>query len=381
MSNDYRVRRVSSGWGKRTVEVTTPEGVYQLVHSNRGISESVVVNDTISVQKPSSSWIVPDFDFRLGSLDASVNVAMKPWMQIFGFHVIVNGRVYCEDTFAEDEDEMDECPGNVCVRCNRQLVGKGLDPKGEQHYDVSSTRTMVRMLGGLVMTVGSLAFLTFLFLNPQHVRPTDVRGTVALGFFALIGLVFFVSSFFRRRYEVVLDSVELTVFDSRQEKRLAWSEIVEIQENPQDNPLNPFQVMLDWALGGRRSQSIIDQHGDKFVVLNFVEHFVPMIEEIKRRSLPYRVTDASTAIREGRVMKYGRYALAIAGLSYGTETVPWFEIERIDIVNDTMVVFRKGGVPLAWEPYPLDAPGYRALVFLAREFQSTVKPPVSASGA
>jgi len=83
---------VNRGWLYRALEVRTPEAVYRVTYSGRGLGyESVSVNGKLVAAKASGIWFTPEFSFPLGSRQALVKVSVWAWMAIRSFELVVDG--------------------------------------------------------------------------------------------------------------------------------------------------------------------------------------------------------------------------------------------------------------------------------------------------
>src|SRR5579883_326396 len=81
-------------WLRRRLWVETPEGLFIVEYSGRGLGyESVWINDMRAPGPCTGAWFVPRFDFDLCSACAAVEVRVWPWLTIRSFHLVVAGEV------------------------------------------------------------------------------------------------------------------------------------------------------------------------------------------------------------------------------------------------------------------------------------------------
>ena len=78
----------------RSWEVVTSEGWFKVEYDGRGSGyESVLVQGEVAVKVPSLLWFAPRFEFRVGSLPASLDVRVWPWLALRSVRLTVDGRV------------------------------------------------------------------------------------------------------------------------------------------------------------------------------------------------------------------------------------------------------------------------------------------------
>nr|CAA9282853.1 hypothetical protein AVDCRST_MAG63-4078 [uncultured Armatimonadetes bacterium] len=78
----------------RSWEVVTSEGWFQVEYDGRTCGyESVLVQGEVAVSTPSLLWFVPRFEFRVGSLPASLDVRVWPWLALRSARLTIDGRV------------------------------------------------------------------------------------------------------------------------------------------------------------------------------------------------------------------------------------------------------------------------------------------------
>ncbi|HZH33667.1 MAG TPA: hypothetical protein VEX64_02445 [Pyrinomonadaceae bacterium] len=83
----------------RKLNVVTSEGVFEVIYDGNGIGyESILVDGKIAARTSSYFWYVPEFNFNLGSLSATVNVRVSLLLSIRLFSLEVEGQqLYAED--------------------------------------------------------------------------------------------------------------------------------------------------------------------------------------------------------------------------------------------------------------------------------------------
>lgn len=93
-----RVELVEKRWLYRSIKLITTGGAHNVTYYGRGEGYECVLLDGQVVSKMQSMlWYAPKFQFRLGSMDVTVNVRVWPWLTIRKFWVEVDGRsVYAE---------------------------------------------------------------------------------------------------------------------------------------------------------------------------------------------------------------------------------------------------------------------------------------------
>jgi hypothetical protein len=80
-------------WLRRTFELSLPEGRCLLYYEGQGTGfESVSVDGKV-VAKGTHWWIVPFFDFPIGSHNGRIEVRLWPWLTIRSFALAVDGEV------------------------------------------------------------------------------------------------------------------------------------------------------------------------------------------------------------------------------------------------------------------------------------------------
>ncbi len=82
------------GWLRRIFAVSTPDGSYTVEYSGRGAGyETVAVNNEIVAGGTSSPWFIPEFQFKLGTRPAVLDVRVWPWLAVRSLSLSVDGRV------------------------------------------------------------------------------------------------------------------------------------------------------------------------------------------------------------------------------------------------------------------------------------------------
>jgi hypothetical protein len=88
-------RLVRSGWLRRTIEFTLPDGPHVLEYSGRGVWDWISV-DGVVIRTFPWFWFVPRFDFRVGQWEGRpgvVEVRFWPWLCLRSVVVRVDDRV------------------------------------------------------------------------------------------------------------------------------------------------------------------------------------------------------------------------------------------------------------------------------------------------
>ena len=87
-------RLKDKGWLRRTLAVSTADGSYTVEYSGRGAGyETVAVNNEIVVGETSNAWFVPQFEFKLGTMPAVLDVRVWPWLAVRSLTLSVGGTV------------------------------------------------------------------------------------------------------------------------------------------------------------------------------------------------------------------------------------------------------------------------------------------------
>src|SRR5438105_532948 len=98
MEGGWGAKRVRAGLLKRVLEVTTPDGVFEVEYNGRGVgNECIRVDGVEATRVQGTFWFVPRFEFLLGGRSAAVEVSVCPWLTLGSFHLTVEGTLlYCE---------------------------------------------------------------------------------------------------------------------------------------------------------------------------------------------------------------------------------------------------------------------------------------------
>ena len=88
----------SKAWLYRHFDVRTVEGSFKVEYFGKGIGfECVFVQGEVADLKQTVYWYASHFDFMLGSLSATMEVRIWPWLQIKSIRLTVNGKeIYTE---------------------------------------------------------------------------------------------------------------------------------------------------------------------------------------------------------------------------------------------------------------------------------------------
>lgn len=85
---------IQKGWLRRILAVSTADGSYTVEYSGRGAGyETVAVNDEIVAGETSSTWFIPQFEFKVGTKPAVLDVRVWPWMALRSLSLSVDGNV------------------------------------------------------------------------------------------------------------------------------------------------------------------------------------------------------------------------------------------------------------------------------------------------
>ena len=93
----FIVKSVQKSWLTRTINVSTPRGLYEIIYNGQGLGyEEVLVNGQ-TVSRSSQFWFVPKFEFYVGKFPAEIEVDISVLLRIKSFKLEIDGEnVYSE---------------------------------------------------------------------------------------------------------------------------------------------------------------------------------------------------------------------------------------------------------------------------------------------
>lgn len=89
---------ITKRWLSRCFEVSTLSGVQEVAYHGRELGyECVLVNGNVVSKKNSYLWYVPEFQFQIGDLPATIKVRVWPWFAIRSFTLEIAGKVVYQE--------------------------------------------------------------------------------------------------------------------------------------------------------------------------------------------------------------------------------------------------------------------------------------------
>jgi hypothetical protein len=94
----FIVKSVKKAWLRRSIDVSTPTGSFEIAYNGLGIGyESVFVNKELAARKVSTLWYVPSFEFDAGEYRGKIKVVVGWTLTIRRFVLEIEGyEVYAE---------------------------------------------------------------------------------------------------------------------------------------------------------------------------------------------------------------------------------------------------------------------------------------------
>lgn len=89
----FIVRSVKKSWLRRSIDVSTPTGSFEIAYNGHGFGyESVFVNGELAARKASTLWYVPAFEFDIGEYRATIKVSVSWTLTIRRFVLEIDGQ-------------------------------------------------------------------------------------------------------------------------------------------------------------------------------------------------------------------------------------------------------------------------------------------------
>jgi hypothetical protein len=399
MKPTTQVSLLKSGWVKRVLEVTTPEGAFLVEYNGRGMGYETVSVNGERVARSSAQALSKRFEFDLGSRRAAIEVTLSICLTVRALHLIVGEEVvYCDrrrrwqhapallgEDFDSFQSDLSTQEPTACPACRRQLRSLAAPlptptdippeclPLGEltAEFATSGHSAVLRLVGGLLATVIGVGLLVgpWVWDEFQRAGPTAcMHAQVVGGVLAAAGLFLCASAFRLRGTRVLLGPRGLGLISAGQVETCLWDEVHVVRETVVASGGDNRPLILAWAKGEDHVVTLACADGRQLVLKNCVRNFPALVRLVQQHTLERLLPPELVRADAGEPLSFGRITIDPAGVRHGDARLNWDEVEAFQ-VEGGFVTVRQRGKWLAWLSVPVgEIPNAHVLAAVAKRF-------------
>lgn len=158
----------------------------------------------------------------------------------------------------------------------------------------------------------------------------------------LVGLIIFLIALSlqqqrRSTYQVQIFEDGLISIRGKQAQQARWDSIATIWKN--------FPVQFSRRTGYvviKRTYTLVCRTGERITLTDVIHTIEGLGNDIEQRVLPYVMPSLIEAYKRGEVLQFDRLGISQAGLSDGSETVPWYDITSFMVIHSRISIMRAG---------------------------------------